>query len=215
MYCTVQPLYIISTESASLFFPPVCLLSLYPIWIFKVSYSNLLYLSRLRFHCVGGCWYWTQDFFSSLSLAVRRSDPQSRQSSGARIYRSSFCKNKPIIENERFGFVFAKTGSINSGTVVPQIKILYYLFEGNWDHPTPLTRRRVCPMPSPLVPAGRGNTLACGRGGGSQFGWGNRHCGPLGMCSIYFALWPSSAGSQLGKKSAKVVQLLLLSYILL
>jgi hypothetical protein len=40
----------------------------------------------------------------------------------ARIYRPSFRENKlkryfSIIENERFGLVFAKTGSINSGTV--------------------------------------------------------------------------------------------------
>ncbi len=41
----------------------------------------------------------------------------------ARIYRPSVCENKPkhsfpVSENERFGFVFAKTGSINLGTGV-------------------------------------------------------------------------------------------------
>jgi len=39
----------------------------------------------------------------------------------ARIYRPSIGENKPqrsfsVIENERFGQVFPKTGSINSGT---------------------------------------------------------------------------------------------------
>jgi hypothetical protein len=49
----------------------------------------------------------------------------------------------------------------------------------NRDPPPPtLTRRRVCPPP----PFGSGgDTFACGRGGGSQFGRGERHCGTLGI----------------------------------
>ncbi len=43
----------------------------------------------------------------------------------------------------------------------------------NWD---PLTRRRVCPLTLWLR---RGNTLACGRGGG------DRHCGTLGMYVLF------------------------------
>jgi hypothetical protein len=45
----------------------------------------------------------------------------------ARIYRPKFAKTSlkrsfSMTENERFGFVFAKTGSINSGTCVVQKK---------------------------------------------------------------------------------------------
>ncbi len=53
-----------------------------------------------------------------------------------RIYSPSFLENKPkppvsISENERFGLVFAKTGSINSGTG----KISWIRFQTNsfWD----------------------------------------------------------------------------------
>jgi hypothetical protein len=168
------------------------ILSLYPVWIFKVSYSTLLYLPRLRFHCVGGCWYWTQDFFSNLSLAVRRSDPQSRQSSGARIYRSSFCKNKPIIEIERLGFVFAKTESINSGTVI-RIET------------SPPPSLGVECVPAPLVP---GTTHLRERGWAPIRMRGQTLWWSWYIFLLYFALWPSSAGFQLRKKSAKVVQLL-------
>ncbi len=45
---------------------------------------------------------------------------------GARNYRPSFRENKPkrsfcITENERFGLIYVKTGSINSGTVARDV----------------------------------------------------------------------------------------------
>jgi hypothetical protein len=42
------------------------------LWSFCVLYSAQLHLPPLRFHCVGGCWNWSQDC-CDLSIGARRS----------------------------------------------------------------------------------------------------------------------------------------------
>ncbi len=70
----------------------------------------------------------------------------------------------------------------------PQSRYITRLFlqSSNWDH---LTRRRVSPLPLWFW---GGDTLACGKGGESQFGRGDRHCGTPGiyvLCDFYTYLF--------------------------
>jgi hypothetical protein len=59
---------------------------------FYVRYSTLLHLPPLRFHCVGGCWDWTQDC-CDLSFSL---NPCFLTNSLARVnnpyFRESVCK---------------------------------------------------------------------------------------------------------------------------
>jgi hypothetical protein len=57
-----------------------CLISIRGIvWIFSfyVRYSTLLHRPPLRFHCVGGCWDWTQNC-GDMALTARRSNHSAR-----------------------------------------------------------------------------------------------------------------------------------------
>ncbi len=74
------------------------------------------------------CFYKPPEIWSEMFIPDHRSGFLFHPGSSARIYRPSFCENKPkrsfsVIENERFGLVFAKTGSINSGTGVKKALI--------------------------------------------------------------------------------------------
>ncbi len=61
----------------------ICILGFFR-GIFKMLCSTQLLLPPLRFHCVGGCWDWTQDCcdfgIGSHSLTVKRSSNQSARS---------------------------------------------------------------------------------------------------------------------------------------
>ncbi len=55
---------------------------------------------------------------------------EGKNKTNGRIYRPSFCENKSkslfsMSENERFGLVFTKTGSINSGTRFFPVEALF------------------------------------------------------------------------------------------
>ncbi len=107
------------------------------MFCFLVLYSIPLHLSPLRFHCVGGCSDWTTYTVATTALAVRRAQesiPSLAESIRPEpvfvdlsrrpvpeIIDPVFTKPSPkrsfcMTENERFGLVFTKTGSINSGT---------------------------------------------------------------------------------------------------
>jgi hypothetical protein len=59
----------------------------------------------------------------------------------------------------------------------------------NWDSPTPLHASECVPPPF----GSGGGSLAGGKGWGSQFERGDRHCGPLGILYMFFVLLTESA----------------------
>ncbi len=117
-----------STEGANSVFPPVCLLSLKPVW---------KYLIQLSFICRASDSAVSEDagieprtFFL---ICHWRSDALTQRVDRVPVPEfidPVFGENKPLLENERFGFVFAKTGCkrcvMLCFVAVPLIPIITY-----------------------------------------------------------------------------------------